>query len=96
MPARRSRPEPGRRRAGFAAVFGTPVSGAIFGIEVLYLGRLDYSVIFPALVAVAGMIDAIYYTTVTLSTTGYGDIAPVSDRARLIEITGVGGVFAPR
>ncbi|MEI5674943.1 MULTISPECIES: potassium channel family protein [Nocardioides] len=30
------------------------------------------------------LIDSIYYTTVTLSTTGYGDIAPVSDRARLI------------
>ena len=29
-------------------------------------------------------IDSIYYTTVTLSTTGYGDIAPVTDRARLI------------
>jgi voltage-gated potassium channel len=29
-------------------------------------------------------IDSIYYTTVTLSTTGYGDIAPVSDHARLI------------
>ncbi len=37
--------------AGFAAVFGTPVSGALFGIEVLYLGRLDYTVIFPAMVA---------------------------------------------
>jgi H+/Cl- antiporter ClcA len=37
--------------AGFAAVFGTPVSGALFGIEVLYLGRIDYSVIFPSLVA---------------------------------------------
>jgi H+/Cl- antiporter ClcA len=37
--------------AGFAAVFGTPVSGALFGIEVLYLGRIDYSVIFPALVS---------------------------------------------
>ena len=37
--------------AGFAAVFGTPISGALFGIEVLYLGRLDYTVIFPALVA---------------------------------------------
>jgi chloride channel protein, CIC family len=36
--------------AGFAAVFGTPVSGALFGIEVLYLGRIDYTVIFPALV----------------------------------------------
>ena len=29
--------------AGFAAVFGTPVSGALFGIEVLYLGRIDYT-----------------------------------------------------
>ncbi len=28
--------------------------------------------------------DAVYYTTVTLSTTGYGDIAPVSERARLV------------
>ena len=31
-----------------------------------------------------GMVDSIYYTTVTLSTTGYGDIAPVDDHARLI------------
>lgn len=31
-----------------------------------------------------GMVDAIYYTTVTLSTTGYGDIAPVTPRARLV------------
>ncbi len=30
------------------------------------------------------MIDSIYYTTVTLSTTGYGDIAPVDAHARLI------------
>jgi voltage-gated potassium channel len=28
--------------------------------------------------------DAIYYTTVTLSTTGYGDIAPVTQSARLV------------
>ena len=31
-----------------------------------------------------GLVDAIYYTTVTLSTTGYGDIAPVEAQARLI------------
>ena len=30
------------------------------------------------------LVDAIYYTTVTLSTTGYGDIAPVAAHARLI------------
>ncbi|MER6915183.1 potassium channel family protein [Streptomyces sp. NPDC000594] len=32
------------------------------------------------------LLDAAYYTTVTLSTTGYGDIAPVSDVARLTNI----------
>jgi H+/Cl- antiporter ClcA len=37
--------------AGFAAVFGTPVSGALFGIEVLYLGRIEYPVLFPCLVS---------------------------------------------
>jgi len=30
------------------------------------------------------LLDAFYYTTVTLSTTGYGDIAPVEPHARLI------------
>ena len=37
--------------AGFASVFGTPLSGALFGIEVLYLGRIEYAVLFPCLVA---------------------------------------------
>src|SRR5689334_9935940 len=31
-------------------------------------------------------LDAVYYATVSLSTTGYGDITPVSDSARLINI----------
>ncbi|UQA94334.1 potassium channel family protein [Streptomyces halobius] len=30
------------------------------------------------------LLDAVYYATVSLSTTGYGDITPVSDGARLI------------
>jgi len=33
-----------------------------------------------------GFVDAIYYTTVTLSTTGYGDIAPHSPTARLVNV----------
>ncbi|MFF3875041.1 potassium channel family protein [Streptomyces sp. NPDC001978] len=32
------------------------------------------------------LLDAAYYATVTLSTTGYGDITPVSDAARLTNI----------
>ncbi|KUJ64866.1 Ion channel protein [Streptomyces albus subsp. albus] len=33
-----------------------------------------------------GLLDAFYYSTVTLSTTGYGDIVPHSDSARLTNI----------
>lgn len=31
-------------------------------------------------------IDALYYSTVSVTTTGYGDIVPVTDRARLVTI----------
>jgi Ion channel. len=31
-------------------------------------------------------IDALYYATVSLSTTGYGDIAPVCESARLVNV----------
>jgi H+/Cl- antiporter ClcA len=37
--------------AGFAAVFGTPVAGAIFGVEVLFIGKIMYDVLYPALIA---------------------------------------------
>lgn len=37
--------------AGFATVFGTPVAGAIFGVEVLVLGHMFYDVLFPSFVA---------------------------------------------
>jgi len=34
--------------AGFGSVFGTPLAGAIFGMEVFLIGRLKYNSIFPA------------------------------------------------
>lgn len=37
--------------AGFASVFGTPVAGAIFGVEVLFLGHLLYDVLVPSFIA---------------------------------------------
>ena len=37
--------------AGFASIFGTPLAGALFGIEVLFMGSLAYQVLFPSVVA---------------------------------------------
>jgi H+/Cl- antiporter ClcA len=37
--------------AGFASVFGTPLAGAVFGLEVLSIGRLNYAAIAPCFMA---------------------------------------------
>ena len=53
--------------AGFATVFGTPIAGAIFGLEVLVLGSIMYDVLYPSFVAgivgyhVAGQLGVRYF-----------------------------------
>ncbi|MEE3624843.1 voltage-gated chloride channel family protein [Nitrospirillum sp. BR 11752] len=37
--------------AGFGAVFGTPIAGAIFALEVLSLGQVRYEALLPCLIA---------------------------------------------
>jgi len=37
--------------AGFSAVFGTPIAGAIFGVEVLFIGGLMYDIMLPSFLA---------------------------------------------
>ncbi|HEX8537606.1 MAG TPA: chloride channel protein, partial [Cystobacter sp.] len=36
---------------GFGSVFGTPIAGTVFGLEVVSVGRLNYEALVPALVA---------------------------------------------
>jgi H+/Cl- antiporter ClcA len=48
--------------AGFATVFGTPIAGALFGIEVLVLGQMMYEVLFPSFVA--GIVG--YHVAITM------------------------------
>ncbi|WP_431637132.1 voltage-gated chloride channel family protein [Dyella sp. KULCS107] len=37
--------------AGFASVFGTPLAGAIFGLEVLAIGRIRYDALLPCVLS---------------------------------------------
>jgi H+/Cl- antiporter ClcA len=36
---------------GFGSVFGTPIAGALFGLEVVAIGKMEYDALFPALIA---------------------------------------------
>lgn len=55
-----------------------------FTVALVYFDRHNYRDANDPPFFRVDLVDAIYYTTVTLSTTGYGDIAPVSSGARLI------------
>ena len=68
--------------AGFSAIFGTPVAGAVFGLEVLFVGALAYEALVPCVLASA----VAFYTTLYLGvvSTHYFSIA-----VPFIEIKGV-------
>jgi voltage-gated potassium channel len=53
----------------------------IFVTVIAYLGRDGYRDLNGTPV---GFLDALYYSTVSITTTGYGDITPVTDEARLV------------
>lgn len=50
--------------AGFGSVFGTPLAGAIFGLEVFLVGRLKYDAIFPAFASaiIADLVTKLWQT----------------------------------
>jgi len=52
-------------------------------VAVVLIGRSGYRDVTGDRI---GVIDAFYYASVTLSTTGYGDITPVSSGARLVNV----------
>ncbi len=69
------------RAIGIRLAIALAVLAAVVAIVYLdrdgYVDNADGSV---------SLLDALYYSTVTLSTTGYGDIAPVSETARLVNV----------
>lgn len=77
---------PGAARAPFNAVLrrvGFATGLVIFVALVVRLGRSGYEDVTGDAI---GFIDALYYASVTVTTTGYGDITAVSTGARLATI----------
>jgi len=58
--------------AGFASVFGTPLAGAVFGLEVLAIGRMRYDAILPCFIAAivgdqVGLLLGVHHTHYAVS-----------------------------
>jgi voltage-gated potassium channel len=74
-----------RDHASPLRILGRRLLGAVlltlFVALVAYLGRHGYQDNTNA--DGVGLLDCVYYATVSITTTGYGDIVPVSDEARL-------------
>ncbi|WP_379089689.1 voltage-gated chloride channel family protein [Pedobacter sp. UC225_65] len=53
--------------AGFGSIFGTPLAGAVFALEVFLIGRLTYTAIFPAFTAaiIADLVTKLWKTNHT-------------------------------
>ncbi|GJJ03450.1 chloride/fluoride channel protein [Duganella rhizosphaerae] len=83
--------------AGFASVFGTPLAGAIFGLEVLAIGRLRYDAIFPCMVAAivadqVGMAWGVHHTHYAMSgvvAIGFWSMAAVLVAGIVFGLTGM-------
>jgi H+/Cl- antiporter ClcA len=75
--------------AGFAAVFGTPIAGAIFGVEILFVGTVLYEVLLPSVIA--GVVA--YHVSSSLGITYFSyqlNLVPVMTKSILIQVVLIG------
>ncbi len=77
LPARASSPARALGQRGLVALILLAIT-----ISLVYFDRGSYQD--NNADGVVGLVDAIYYATVTITTTGYGDITPVTRHARII------------
>ena len=83
--------------------FGVPVRGVredrdFRALAILVVGLLLSGAIFYMLVEGWTFIDALYFSTIVLTTVGLGDVAPTTDAAKIFTIfytlTGIGVLVA--
>ncbi len=78
--------------AGFASIFGTPLAGAIFGLEVLVIGKMRYDSILPC------FLSAIIANFITLKwgvahTAYFVPFVPALSWINLLQVTFAGIIF---
>lgn len=82
--------------AGFGSVFGTPLTGAVFAMEVVIVGRVQYDALIPVLVASVvgdytcnawGIHHAIYHIAFAGDTARLAELNPA-----LLGLTALGGM----
>ena len=77
--------------AGFASVFGTPIAGAIFGVEVLFVGAILYDVLLPSFIA--GIVS--YHVSASFGITYFHHsvvLAPIFSNWFFIKVV-IAGIF---
>lgn len=78
--------------ADFASVFGTPIAGAIFGIEVLFIGSILYDALLPTFIA--GLIS--YHVSAYLGIIYFYhplNFVPIFNEFLLIKVIAAGILF---
>ncbi|MDD5132632.1 MAG: chloride channel protein [bacterium] len=77
--------------AGFASVFGTPIAGAFFGVEVLVVGSILYDVMLPSFIA--GIISYNVSYALGIRYSQYALIAPPDFSVGLFSQIILAGIF---
>lgn len=77
---------PGSRRGPLARIVLRLAVGCALLLWVTVIAYLDRDGYVDAKGDAVSFLDALYYATVSVTTTGYGDIRPESDQARLLSI----------
>lgn len=76
--------------AGFSAVFGAPIAGAVFGLEVLFAGVISHREMIPSLIA-----GVVSYRTAMIMGVSYNDFIPFAEgfSLHLFIYVLIGGIF---
>ncbi|MDR2329009.1 MAG: voltage-gated chloride channel family protein [Comamonas sp.] len=83
--------------AGFASVFGTPLAGAVFGMEVAAIGHMRYEALFPCVVAailadqvsLAWGVQHTHYALGVLAPMGWWPVTAVAFAGMLFGLVGM-------